>query len=61
MQEHQGSISETERNEKEGTRRKISKKKVILELSEGQNKNGRRPALAPMEIFLALDRISVSL
>jgi hypothetical protein len=27
LQEHQGSISETERNEKEGMRRKISKKK----------------------------------
>jgi hypothetical protein len=26
LQEHQGSISETERNEKEGARRKISKK-----------------------------------
>ena len=30
LQEHQGSISETERNEKEGTRRKISKKKKNL-------------------------------
>ena len=29
MQEHQGSISETERNEKEGTRRNISKVRNI--------------------------------
>ena len=29
MQEHQGSISETERNEKEGARRKISKGRDI--------------------------------
>ena len=38
MQEHQGSISETERNEKEGARRNISKRRDIKREKE-RNQN----------------------